>query len=68
MLGAVRARNVLCFDYVSPKQIVLKGYAALKAGDVASYFHSMTEDVSITASATTRSPAPIAAKRTWAPT
>jgi uncharacterized protein len=32
----------------SNKQIVLKGYAALKAGDVASYFDSMTEDVTIT--------------------
>jgi ketosteroid isomerase-like protein len=30
------------------KQVVLKGYAALKAGDVNSYFDSMTEDVTIT--------------------
>jgi ketosteroid isomerase-like protein len=30
------------------RQVVLKGYAALKAGDVASYFDSMTEDVTIT--------------------
>jgi uncharacterized protein len=32
----------------SNKQIVLNGYAALKAGDVASYFDSMTDDVTIT--------------------
>lgn len=32
----------------SNKQIVLNGYAALKAGDVATYFDSMTEDVTIT--------------------
>jgi uncharacterized protein len=30
------------------KQIVLKGYAALQAGDVASYFDGMAEDVTIT--------------------
>jgi ketosteroid isomerase-like protein len=30
------------------KQIVLKGYAALKAGDVNGYFDSMAEDVTIT--------------------
>ncbi|MFY0535855.1 hypothetical protein [Nannocystis pusilla] len=48
----------------SNKQIVLTGYAALKAGDVASYFDSMTEDVTITTSAIIYSPAPTAAKRT----
>ena len=30
------------------KQIVLQGYAALKAGDVAGYFDRMAEDVTVT--------------------